>query len=386
MNVEAMRSAYAENFSMRGEIGASVSVWVEGKEIVGMGSGFKDKEGTMPWDVSTPVLVWSATKGMSAACLLHAFEGARLPLATRVSYLWPEFGAAGKRDVTLETLLQHQAGLCALNASPPVEDCAAVFEALAAQEPAWVPGTAHGYHPRTFGFLLDAVLRKITGGESLGAYWRRVFAEPLELQFWIGAPPEIHSRIAPVFAPKGVLPKDDPFFTAFMTPGSLTSRSFASPKGLHSAGAMNTPEARQGEYAGFGGIGTASAIAKFYAMLACEGTWSGRSYFKPETLLPLQRSRVQGADRVLQMDTAFSWGFMRDPEDALGRKRRKTFGPESKAFGHPGAGGSVGFADPTRGLGFAYVMNQMEPGVLPNMRALSLIEACYKGEASGETA
>lgn len=383
MKMEAVQHVFERNFLERGEIGASVSVWVEGKELVGLGGGFQDREQTVPWDVTTPVLVWSATKGLSAACLLHALEGARLPLSTRVSHVWPEFGAAGKEDVTLEMLLQHQAGLCALDGAPPVEDCAAVFAALAAQQPSWSPELAHGYHPRTFGFLVDAVLRKLTGDETLGAYWRRVFGEPLNLEFWIGTPEEVHARIAPVFAPKGVMPKGDAFLTAFMTPGSLTSRSFASPKGLHSAGAMNTREARLASYPGFGGIGTASAVAKFYAMMACEGTWGGREYFKPETLLPLQQSGVQGQDRVLCMETAFSCGFMRDPVDASGVKLRQTFGPGTRAFGHPGAGGSVGFADPSLGLGFAYVMNQMEPGVLPNSRAQSLVAACYE-EASRE--
>ena len=146
---------------------------------------------------------------------------------------------------------------------------------------------------------------------------------------------------------------------------------------------MNTREARMASYPGFGGIGTASAVAKFYAMMACEGTLEGRRYFKPETLLPLQQTRVQGQDRVLCMETAFSCGFMRDPVEASGVKLRQTFGPSSRAFGHPGAGGSVGFGDPSVGLGFAYVMNQMEPGVLPNFRAQSLVSACFE-EASRE--
>jgi CubicO group peptidase (beta-lactamase class C family) len=258
-----------------------------------------------------------------------------------------------------------------------VEDRDAVVAALALQAPAWEPGTAHGYHPRTFGFLLDEILRRLGFSEGLGVYWSRQFARPLELDFWIGIPPERQSSVAPVFSPRSMLPKADPFFAAFMTPGSLTSRSFASPKGLHSAASMNTPLARSACYPGFGGIGTASALAKFYAMLACDGVWEGRRFFEASTLEEIRGSGVQGPDRVLHMETAFSLGFMRDPVSPSGQKTRRIFGPSLSAFGHPGAGGSIAFADPENGLGFAYVMNQMEPGVLPNQRANVLIEALY---------
>ena len=333
---------------------------------------------SVPWTSDTPVLVWSATKGLASTCLLHALEGCNLPLETRVAHLWPQFAKAGKQDITIRMLLEHQAGLCALDQAPPVEDTEAVLNALENQTPAWQPGTAHGYHPRTFGFLMDGVLQKLTGSETIGHYWRRNFAEPLGLDFWIGAPEDVLPRVAPVFAPKGLMPKDDPFFTAFMTPGSLTSRSFASPKGLHSAGAMNTREARMSSYPGFGGIGTASALAKFYAMLAGGGALNGRVYFKSETLAHLEKPHTQGMDKVLCMETAFSCGFMKDPiTQDKGRKTRQTFGPNTSAFGHPGAGGSIAFADPTKGIGVAYVMNQMAPGVLPNERALQLITACY---------
>ena len=378
VNLELVECAFSQNFTARGELGASVSVWLEETEVVNLSGGFQDTEHTAPWTSNTPVLVWSATKGPAAACLLHALDASKVPLDTRVSHLWPAFGGRGKHDITIGMLLHHQAGLCALDASPSVEDTDAVFKAIENQSPAWEPGFAHGYHPRTFGFLLDGVLRKLTGSETLGQYWRRVFAGPLELEFWIGAPEDQLGRVAPVFSPKGTVPKGDPFFTAFMTPGSLTSRSFASPKGLHSASAMNTHAAQTASYPGFGGIGTAGALAKFYAMLACEGSWKGRSYFNLDTLAHLTKAGVQGDDKVLCMRTAFSCGFMKDPVDeASGSKIRRTFGPNRAAFGHPGAGGSVAFADPSCGLGFAYVMNQMAPGVLPSERALSLVEACY---------
>jgi CubicO group peptidase (beta-lactamase class C family) len=377
MNTRALTFVFEGNFLERGELGASVAVWREGREAFELGAGFQEPERVHPWKRDTLVLVWSATKGPAAACLLHALAAAKVELCTPVAKVWPAFAAAGKSAVTLRMLLQHEAGLCALDQPPPVEDREAVVEALARQSPAWEPGTAHGYHPRTFGFLLDELLRRLGAAASLGEYWRRVFADPLGLEFWIGLPGELLPRVAPVFSPRAMLPKGDRFFAAFMTRGSLTARSFASPKGLHSASAMNAPEARVASHPGFGGIGTASALAKFYAMLACGGTWEGRRYLDPLTMEHIRRGGVQGHDRVLLMETAFSCGFMRDPVSACGMKTRATFGPGLSAFGHPGAGGSVAFADPERGLGFAYVMNQMEPGVLPNQRAASLIEALY---------
>ncbi len=377
MNTEAIRHTFETNFTQHGELGAAVAVWCQSGEPLSLAGGFQDREKTIPWEHHTPILVWSATKGPAAACVLHALEASDTSPDTPVAHLWPEFAASGKQEVTIRMLLHHQSGLCALDNPPPVEDLDAVTHALARQTPAWTPGTAHGYHPRTHGFLLDAVLTRLTGSERIGAYWQRVFAEPLQLEFWIGAPADVLSRIAPVFSSRAMLPKDDPFFAAFMTPGSLTSRAFASPKGLHSAAAMNTHEVRMASYPGFGGIGTASALAKFYALLAGDGTWLGRRFFKSETLRSLRTSAVQGPDRVLLMETAFSGGFMRDPIGPDGRKQRRTFGPSLQAFGHPGAGGSVAFADPERGWGFAYIMNQMEPGVLPNARAQLLVESLY---------
>jgi CubicO group peptidase (beta-lactamase class C family) len=142
---------------------------------------------------------------------------------------------------------------------------------------------------------------------------------------------------------------------------------------------MNSPAVRGASIPSLSGIGTASALAKFYAMLAAGGAWGGVHYFSPHSLAHMTHTLSQGLDKVLRLETAFSAGFMRDPVDGEGRKIRANFGPSTRAFGHPGAGGSLAFADPDAGLGFAYVMNQMEMGVLPKRRALALVEALYAG-------
>ncbi len=373
MNLELLASLFEENFTSLGELGASASVWQDGAELLTLAAGLRDREKTVPFTANTPVLIWSATKALSAACLLHACQENNIPLERKVSTIWPEFGAAGKSDVTLAQLLSHQAGLPALSKEVPVVDYDAVVEALAEQPPHWPLGEGHGYHPRTFGFLLDELVRRITGAPSLGSYWRKIFAEPLQLDLWIGLEPDQSVEVAPVFPARRAPPPGDPFYSAFLTADSLTSRAFTSPRGLNSVASMNAAEVRTLSFPAFGGTGTAHSLAKFYSMLA----QGGDGWFRPETIASMRTTLSQGHDRVLQMETAFSAGFMRDPFGTDGLKIRESFGPSHGAFGHPGAGGSVAFADPENRLSFAYVMNQMEPGVLPNPKSLRLISALY---------
>lgn len=368
---------FEENFTQLGELGASVSVWRDGREIITLAGGWKDRQQTQPWTADTMVLVWSATKGLAAACLLHACQEHGVSPVTPVAAVWPEFAAAGKERVTIAEMLSHQAGLSGLQTPAEVMDHAAVAAALAAHAPAWPLGEGHGYHPRTFGFLVDETLRRITGGRELREYWRTEFGEPLGLDLWIGLPAERTHEPAAIYPAKNSPPKGDPFYTAFLTTSSLTARAFASPRGLHSVAAMNGPEARGAAFGAFGGIGTASALAKFYAMLAAGGALDGRRFFQADTLGWMTKTLTQAPDRVLLLETAFSAGFMRDPVDAQGKKLRENFGPSLTAFGHPGAGGSHAFADPENRVSFAYVMNQMEPGVLPGPKALRLLEALY---------
>ena len=372
-------SAYAhfqENFVSRNELGASFAAWHDTTLTLDLAGGFQDREKTIPWTSETPVLVWSATKAVSATCLLLALHLNNVSLDKPVAYLWPEFAQAGKDDTTIRMVLHHQAGLSALDQPPDVYDRQAVVIALEKQTPAWTPGSAQGYHPRTFGFLIDELNQRLTG-ESIGSTWRTLFGDPLNLDFWIGLPEELHPRVAPVFAPKATLSKEDPFMVAYMTPGSLTSRSFASPRGLHSAGGMNEVAARTACFPGWGGIGTAVALAKFYAMLASDGCHGGTRFLPSELVHAIFHSRTQAQDLVLHIETAFSLGFMSDPLTSLGEKSRTVFGPSPIAAGHPGAGGSVAFAIPNTGIGCAYVMNQMETGVLPNLKCSGFWNALF---------
>lgn len=369
-----LQPRFDENFSDRGELGAALSIWHRGESVLELAGGYRDARREMPWTNDTLVLLWSATKGLGSACLLHLLQEREISLERRVAEFWPEFAQAGKEEITLAQLLSHQAGLCALDEVVEVTDYAAVVRALEKQKPLWPPGTAHGYHARTFGFLVQELLRRI-GSRSVAEYWRASFAEPLQLDIWIGLPAELNARVATIYAAKANSAEaPDAFYRALATPGTLARRTFSSPRGLQSISAMNLPENRAREFVSFGGIGSAASLGKFYAMLANGGTLQGRRFFSDKTLAEMSTTLASGIDRVFGIPTAFSAGFMKDPP----QRKPRIFGPSQLAFGHPGAGGSHAFADPENNLAFAYVMNQMERQILPNEKSLRLVDALYR--------
>ena len=364
---------FRENFEKFGELGAAVSIWQNGKPIVDLYSGFCDARHEKPWEADTLVLIWSATKGIASACVLHVLQEHRIGIDRCVADFWPEFAQAGKEKITLAQLLSHQAGLSALDARVDILNYDAVIRALELQKPLWLPGTAHGYHARTFGFLLDELVRRIAG-KTLSQYWREAFAQPLNLDLWIGLPEEENPRVAAVYAAKsGRPPEPKQFYSDLTTPGTLARKTFSSPYGLKSVCGMNTPAVRAQPIVSFGGIGSALALAKFYSMLANGGKLGEQTFFSEETIACMTTTLSDRLDRVFQIPTAFSAGFMKDPRNAV----RRMFGPSPNAFGHPGAGGSHAFADPENRISFAYVMNQMEQSLLPNEKSLRLVDEVY---------
>jgi CubicO group peptidase (beta-lactamase class C family) len=364
---------FEENFARFGELGAAASVWRNGESLVELQGGFRDAKHEVPWTADTIVLFWSATKGLGSACVLHLLHERGIHLTCRVAEIWPQFAQAGKSGITLAQLLSHQAGLCAFDASVDVLDYPAVIAALEKQAPLWPPGTAHGYHARTFGFLLDELVRRLAG-ITLSEYWRKTFADPLDLDIWIGLPDSEQKRVATIYPAKaGGAAVPPEFYRDLATPGTLARKTFTSPRGLHAVSDMNNNENRSRPIVSFGGIGNATSLAKFYAMLANGGELEGCRFFDHETIAQMTTILVSGLDRVFQIPTTFSAGFMKDPPGTT----RCIFGPSSLAFGHPGAGGSHAFADPEHGISFAYVMNQMEQSLLPNEKSIRLVEAIY---------
>jgi CubicO group peptidase (beta-lactamase class C family) len=371
--LQRLKPLFEENFEKLGELGAAVSIWQNGKPLIDLCGGFCDAGRQKPWTPETVVRVWSATKGIGSACVLHALQQQKIELNRPVAEFWPQFAQAAKDKITLGQLLSHQAGLCALDERVHVVDYEGTIRALEVQAPLWPPGTGHGYHARTFGFLLDELVRRITG-KTLSDYWQENFARPLELDFWIGLPEEQDSRVATIYAAKsGKSPEPAKFYRDLVTSGTLTRKTFTSPHGLNVISKMNDPHTRTQPIVSFGGIGSASALAKFYSMLANGGELNGQTFFSPKTIEWMTTTLSDCIDRVFQIPTAFSAGFMKDSRDAS----RRMFGPSSRSFGHPGAGGAHAFADPENKIAFAYVMNQMEQSVLPTGKSLRLVDAIY---------
>ncbi|MFD2256450.1 serine hydrolase domain-containing protein [Luteolibacter algae] len=367
MDTADLKEYFEGSFTSRGEIGAAVSVWKNGEELVDLSGGYSDRAKENLWNSHTLAPVYSATKGPAAATLLHVLSLRGLDLDTWVSEIWSGFPLD---SATFGELLSHQCGLAAMSSVASVFDHREVISALEDTEPEWQPGEGHGYHPRTYGFLLDDCVRRLAG-RSLGEVWNEDLARPLGLDFWIGLPESEWGRVAtlvPGRAKPGAF--EEGFYAAFNQPGSLTRRAFSSPKGLHAISEMNEPKAWSAALPAMGGVGSARALAKFYqaAIGAIESPLSG------EVLRSLGQLQISGEDKVLLRETAFTAGCQKDPVDGNGNKKRKLYGESIAAFGHPGAGGSHAFGDPDSGVSFGYVMNQMELSVMPGERCLGLVE------------
>ena len=361
---------FERNFRERGELGASISVWWNGSELLSEGRGWCEREQLRPWTTATLVPVYSATKVPAAATLLLALEARGLSAETPVREVWPGFPVA---DAAFYHLLSHQCGLAALDAKADLFAHDEVVAAIEAQVPAWALGEGHGYHPRTFGALTDGPVRRLTG-KSLGAFWREMIAAPLGLDFWIGLPEKEWSRVARLYPGKaGKHDLADGFYKQMTTSGTFTRRAFSSPRGLHAVHEMNDPKAWSAGLPALGGVGTASALAKFYQ--AAAGAID--SPLSPAIRHALATPRSSADDRVLLRPTTFTCGAQQDPLDASGRKIRQLYGPSPDAFGHPGAGGSHGLADPATGISFAYVMNQMDLSVMPGVKCLEMVDALF---------
>jgi len=370
-----VRAAFADNFERRDEIGAAVAVVVEGELVVDLWAGHADLARTRPWERDTIANVYSCTKGMVAICAHRLIEEGRLDLDAPVADYWPEFAQAGKERLPVRWLLSHRAGLAAVRDVLPGEalyDWNAMCAALAAQEPWWAPGTGHGYHALTFGWLVGELVRRITG-RSIGTYFREEVAGPLGLDFHIGLPEAEHHRVAEISMLPPPPPDDDDIQLPVMImsdPMGLPARAFLNPPSI-ALGVNNAPW-RTAEIPGGNGHATARALARVYGVLARGGDENGFHLLDAASIERCRTEQSVGPDLVLQLSTRFGLGFMlsQDRPDAR-------FGPSRCAFGHPGAGGSVGFADPETRVGFGYALNRLGPRILLDPRATTLIDAVY---------
>jgi CubicO group peptidase (beta-lactamase class C family) len=372
----AVRETFAEGFRSRNEIGAAVAVTLDGRSVVDLWAGHADLARTRAWQRDTIVNLYSTTKGMTALCAHQLVERGQLDLDAPVTRYWPEFGQAGKERIPVRWLFSHRAGVPAVKELLPPDslyDWDTMCAALAAQAPWWEPGTAHGYHALTIGWLLGELVRRLTGS-SLGTYFRDEIARPLGLDLYIGLPDAEHHRVAEM----SEIPTDqiDPEAVGLAQiimsdPQSMSALAFLNPPAL--ALGVNNPEWRRAEIPGANGHGAARDLARVYGALARGGSVDGVHVLGPESVARCGAEQSFGPDLVLQITTRFGLGFMLT-QDRLDAR----YGPSRRAFGHPGAGGSLGFADPDNRIGFGYVMNRMGPNILLDPRAIALIEATYK--------
>jgi CubicO group peptidase (beta-lactamase class C family) len=363
---EAVREAFEANFEEHGDVGASACIYHRGRSVVDLWGGTRDAAGKEPWEQDTISIVFSATKGVTAICAHLLVERGELDLDAKVAHYWPEFAANGKADIPVRWVLSHRAGLAMIEGDLTLEQTLAwdpVVEAIAAQAPNWEPGTAHGYHVRSYGWILGEIVRRITGA-PIGELLRREIAEPLGLDFWIGLPEAEHPRCAELIPPEGGMDA----LAQILGAESLTARAMSGPSNLFAYDQMwNRPELLSAALPSSNGIGNARALARLYA--ATVGEPDGVRVLRPETVAAACVEHSEGPDKVIMVPSRFGLGFSLPPMLSTG------CGPAS--FGHPGAGGSLGFADPEAEIGFGYVMNRMRLEATPDPRANGLVEALY---------
>ncbi|MGI5409143.1 serine hydrolase domain-containing protein [Streptomyces chartreusis] len=372
---EPVRDAFVRNFETLGERGAALAVYRDGRKVVDLWAGTKDVDGTEPWQRGTAQVVRSATKGVAAAVLLALWHRGRLDLDAPVAEYWPEFKARGKERVLVRHVLNHRAGLPVLDRPlTPQESLDPLRgpEAVAAQTPVWEPGTEHGYHALTYGWMLDGIVRRVTG-KGTGEWIADEIAGPLGAELWLGLPAAEEAagragRVGRVEAPEsasGAVLKARPkrsVTDAYQDPDSLTRRAFAA---ITPFPDQNDPAYRESALPATNGIATADGLARVYAALI--GEVDGVRLLDTATVESARAEESSGPDRVLVVNTRFGLGYM------LHGTASPLLGPGS--FGHPGRGGALGFADPEAGIALGYVTNGFRKTVTADPRAQGLIRA-----------
>jgi len=393
---EAVRAAFEGNFEHGNEAGAAFAAYHRGRKVVDLWGGTADVTTGRPWEEDTMVLVYSTTKGVTAMCANRLAQEGRLDVDAPVADYWPEFAAAGKERVTVADLLSHQAGLAWVDGEMSLSDVLAwdpVVRALEAQAPSWTPGTAHGYHATTFGWLVGEVVRRIAGC-SIGTYLRREIAGPLGADFYIGLPADQHRRPAKLISfidamAAGTIngPDTDLVGTAgpdasalaelassYLAPGGPLTKALNAPGGaLSDQAAWDSPELWSAEVPAANGICDARSLARLYgACVSDVDTPQGPfRILSPGQVDAAVQQRTEGPDKVLLgLDLQWGLGFMLNrgliAASGIGGQR---------GFGHYGMGGSAGWADPDLELGMGYVMNRMSIGTTGDMRSARLMAA-----------
>jgi CubicO group peptidase (beta-lactamase class C family) len=372
----ALRAVFAANFHELDEVGAGLCVQLDGVRVVDLWGGHRDAERTQPWTADTLVNAYSVGKGMVAMLVLALIERGEIALDRPVAGIWPEFAASGKSGITVRTLLAHGAGLPAVRERLPDEalyDWDRMCAALAGQAPYWEPGTAHGYHVNTYGFLVGELVRRVTR-RGVGEALAQIVSGPAGADFHCGLAARDHGRVAQVVTQLPALREEAQWALAFPPTGDaerdrMVWHAYFNPNGISGFGTVNTTEWRNAAIPSTNGHGTARAVATLYSAFLRGGPpgsrWAGDGLRREATAI-----QADGDDRVTGRASRFGLGFqLAQPSRPIGASPR--------AFGHFGYGGSLGFADPDAGLAFGYLMNR--PGERwHNPRTERLVDALYQ--------
>ncbi|WP_327312524.1 serine hydrolase domain-containing protein [Streptomyces sp. NBC_01235] len=368
----AVRTAFEENFRDRGELGAAVSVTVDGVTVADLWGGWADPARTRAWERDTLVNVWSTSKGPTALCAHILADRGQLDFDAPVAGYWPEFAAAGKERVLVRHLLSHRAGLAGLREPHSLEqlyDWELTTARLAATEPWWEPGTRSGYHAFTYGFLVGEVVRRVSGLLP-GAFLEREVTGPLGVDFTIGLAEKEAGRAAELAHPPAASSSEQAAIFSQLAPAAIAA--LANP--VVGATEANSPRWRAAEIPAANGHGTARAVAALYGIFAGRGTYGGRRVLSPEAAERVREG--QGSCR----DVVLGAGLGHETEIGLGlwlSGPNGSYGPNPRAFGHDGFGGSCGLADPEAGVSLGYVMNRMGPHIADDPRKTALVDALY---------
>jgi CubicO group peptidase (beta-lactamase class C family) len=378
---ENVRTAFEKNFADGLEVGAAFAAYHRGRLVADLWGGLADVKTERPWERDTMIVVFSTTKGATAICANRLAQEGRLDVDAPVADYWPEFAQEGKESIPVRYLLSHRAGLAWVDEPLTLEQALQwepVIHALERQKPSWEPGTAHGYHAITYGYLVGEVVRRITG-RTIGTYFRDEIAEPLGLDFWIGLPEEQERRVANLVGSiTGDVDSADldadarASIAALIGPDSVMGKALSGGGAFAADGIWNTRPVHAAEIPAAGGISDARSIAKMYA--ACIGKVDDIRLLTPEQIKTASAQETEGPNVVIMnLDLQFGLGFI-VPSTLV-----QLGGPSS--FGHLGAGGSVGWADPDAELAFGYVMSRMDMGLTGDQRSSRLVNACYDAVA-----
>ena len=369
--------AFSQNFARHGEVGAGVAIYLDGELVVDLWGGIADKDLGRPWQEDTMAVVFSATKGVSAVCMHMLAERGMLDFDEPIATYWPEFAANGKDAVTVAMALSHQAGLPVWQAELPpnaLHDPDLLAQRLAAEPVVWEPGTAHGYHPVTIGVIEGELMKRITG-RTIGTFLREEVAGPLGADLWIGLPESEEHRVATLYLADRDL--QTPMGRKLVSDPDWIGWKFVANVG-GDRDHVNSRERHAAEIPAAGAITTARGLARLYAPLARDGSVDGIRLLQPQSLYSMGETRsASDCDLLLRIPTTFTLGLSKSwGARGLGPGQHVILGKD--AFGTPGMGGSMGFADTDARMSFAYVMNRHGSGVGLNERGQGLIDAAYR--------